>query len=124
MRLDIKVNLSSEVPDISRHAERRALLEFGRFGERVASVAVRVMEGPPTAGAPYHCGIAVRVIDDGGTSNLVIAHGQDNDVVRAVDAAIGRAGIRTGGEIARADEARRVRLEWMSVRAAARGVET
>lgn len=124
MRLDIKVSTITAGAAVARKAEHRASLEFGRFGERVANVSVRIVERPAARGGRFHCGVAVRVIDDRGNGSLVLAHGEDDDLNRAVQVAVTRAGERTGGEITRIDEARRTRRKWAASSAAAQEIGT
>jgi len=121
MELDIKGDVLSGGTLVRRQASRRALVEFGRFGERVASVRIRIAERRPPASPRYHCGVGVRVIDGQGSTGLVLSQGQDDDVMRAVEIAIARAGTKTGGEIARADEALRARRRWVVQPAAMAG---
>lgn len=121
MELDIKGDLLSGGTLVRRQASRRALVEFGRFGERVASVRIRIAERRAPATPRYHCGVAVRVIGADASSNLVLSQGQDDDVMRAVEIAVARAGTKTGGEIERADEAWRARRRWVGQPAAVAG---
>lgn len=121
MELDIKGDVLSGGTLLRRQTRGRTLLEFGRFGDRVASVRIRVTERNPPVTPRFHCGVGVRVVDEDEGASIVIAQGQDDDVMRAVEIAVSRAGTKTGGEIARVDEARRARRRWVAAPAVVEG---
>lgn len=114
MQLTLKSPTFTENPLLVPQIERRARLEFGRFGARVDRVTISVLDRSSSAPQRFHCGVGVHVLDENGDPRLVLAMGQDDDLVRCVDHALSRAGVRTGGEIARAEEALRARQHWLS----------
>lgn len=121
MRLDIQGSALAHQVDIRRYIERRALLEFGRFGDRVDTIRVRVIERPNEPRGRYHCGLAVTIApeEEGLQPRHVLARRQDEDIRAAVDSVIERAGQLTAGELLRADAARAAREQWRPVLASA-----
>ena len=112
MRLDIQGTAMAGLPSVRRHAEQRALFELARYGECIQTVRLRVSERPPTSEHRYHCGIAVTVLHDDGTSGHVLARAEDDDVFRLIDSVLARASSLVGGEIERALAAREARDQW------------
>jgi hypothetical protein len=121
--LDIQGSALVRRADLHRRIERRALLEFGRFGDRVETVRVRVLERTNEPGGRYFCGLAVTLApaEAGVQPRHVLARRQDEDVRAAIDAVIERAGQITAGELVRADAAREAREQWTPVLAGAGG---
>ena len=115
---DVQLRLKSasftDNPLLVPQVERRARLEFGRFGARVDRVTISVLDRAEAAPMRFHCGVGVHVLDENDDLRLVVSMGEDNDLYRSVDSALTRAGVRTGGEIARAEEALRARQQWLS----------
>lgn len=118
MRLDIQGRGTAEGPGVRRHIEQRALFELARYGQRIGAVRIRVSDRPHAADPRYHCGVAVTIAHDDGTSAVVLARGQDDDVYRLIDSVLVRAGRLAGGEIARAEAARDARAYWTEAAAA------
>jgi hypothetical protein len=114
MRVDIQGSALSRQAEVRRHIERRAQLEFGRFGDRVETLRVRVIERPNEPRGRFFCGLAVTIAPDeeGLQPRHVLARRQDEDVRGAVDAVIERAVQLTAGELLRADAARAAREQW------------
>lgn len=123
MRLDIQGSALSRRADIRRYIERRALLEFGRFGDRVDTLRVRVIERPNEPRGRFFCGLAVTIApeEEGMQPQHVLARRQDEDPRAAIDGVIERAGQLTAGELMRADAARAAREQWRPVVAGAGG---
>ena len=123
MRLDVQGSTLARHDDIRRHIERRALFEFGRFGDRVDTVRVRLVERLNEPGGRYFCGLAVTLAhEEGGVQpRHVLARRQDEDLRAAIDAVIERAGQSTAGELLRSDAARAAREQWTPVLAGAGG---
>jgi hypothetical protein len=117
MRLDIQGSAIAGRPVVRRHVDQRALFELARYGAHVQDVRLRVTERPAGAEHPYHCGIAVTVAHDDGTSGHVLARAGGEDVFRLIDTVLARASALVGGEIERALAAREARAEWMSLAA-------
>jgi hypothetical protein len=109
------------LPTVRRHAEQRALFELARCGECVETVRLRVTERPATSEHRYHCGIAITVLDDDGTSGHVLARAEGDDVFRLIDTVLARASSLVGGEIERALAAREARDQWNALAAACDG---
>jgi len=86
----------------------------------VNDVKMRVTERPGSPEHPFHCGIAVTVVHDDGSSGHVLARAEGDDVFRLIDSVLARASSLVGGEIERALAARAVRAEWMTLAAGAR----
>lgn len=114
MQLRLKSASFTDNPLLVPQVERRARLEFGRFGARVDRVTISVLDRTESAPVRFHCGVGVHVLDENDDLRLVVSMGEDNDLYRSVDSALTRAGVRTGGEIARAEEALRARQQWLS----------
>ena len=95
MRLDIQGTATAGLPTVRRHAEQRALFELARYGECIQTVRLRVTERPATSEHRYHCGIAVTVLHDDGTSGHVLARAEGDDVFRLIDTRA-RAGVFAG----------------------------
>jgi|PlaIllAssembly_1097288.scaffolds.fasta_scaffold995111_2 ribosome-associated translation inhibitor RaiA len=114
MRLDIQGSALSRQAEIRRYIERKALLEFGRFGDRIDTLRVRVIERPNEPRGRFFCGLAVTIApdEDGLQPRHVLARRQDEDPRAAIDAVIERAGQTTAGELVRADAARAAREQW------------
>lgn len=114
VQLKLKSPSFTENPLLVPQVERRARLEFGRFGGRVDRVTISVLDRAESAPVRFHCGVGVHVLDENNDLRLVVSMGEDDDLYRSVDSAITRAGVRTGGEIARAEEALRARQQWLA----------
>ncbi len=112
MRLDIQGTAMAGLPAVRRHVERRGLLELARYGESVETVRLRVTERPGTSEHRFHCGVAVTVLHDDGTSGHVLARAEGDDVFRLIDTVLARASSLVGGEIERALAAREARDNW------------
>lgn len=121
MRLDIQGSALLREPDIRRYIERRALLEFGRFGDRIEVIRLRVLERPNEPRGKYFCGVAVTIApeEEGLQPRHVLARRQDEELRGAVDAVVERAGQLAAGELLRADAARAAREQWGPVVAGA-----
>ena len=118
MRLDIQCSAVSRRETIQRHLEQRALFELARYGQYVGAVRMRVSGRGPSSEQPYHCGIAVTVVHDDGTSRHVLARSWGSDVFHLIDSVLGRAASLVGGEVERGLAAQRVRAEWDRLAAA------
>ena len=88
---------------IQRHLEQRALFELARYGQYVGAVRMRVSGRGPSSEQPYHCGIAVTVVHDDGTSRHVLARSWGSDVFHLIDSVLGRAASLVGGEVGQQD---------------------
>jgi hypothetical protein len=119
MRLDIQGSAMAGLPAVRRHAEQRAPMELARYGECIEAVRLRVTERPWVAERRFHCGIAVTVRHDDGTSGHVLARSEGDDVFRLIDTVLGRASSLVGGEIERALTAREARDRWVALAATA-----
>jgi hypothetical protein len=106
------------LPSVRRHAEQRAFFELARYGECIQVVRLRVTERPATSEQRYHCGIAVTVLHDDGTSGHVLARAEGDEVFRLIDTVLARASALVGGEIERAVVAREARDHWVALAAA------
>ncbi len=115
MRLDIQGTAVAARPAVRLHAERRALFELARYGERVGAVRVRLTERPSASAHQYRCGIAVTVVHDDGTSGRVLARAYGDDVFQLVGGVLARASSLVGGEIERALAAQRARDGWVAL---------
>jgi len=123
VQLKLKSPSFTENPLLVPQVERRARLEFGRYGGRVDRVTISVLDRTEAAPIRFHCGVGVHVLDENNDLRLVVSMGEDNDLYRSVDSALTRAGVRTGGEIARAEEALRARRQWLAGLQAHAGTE-
>ncbi len=117
MRLDIQGSAVDRRSVVRRHVEQRALFELARYGGHVDAVRMRVTERPASSECPYHCGIAVTVVHDDGSSGHVLARSEGEDVFRLIDSVLARASSLVGGEIERALAAQAARAEWMTLAA-------
>lgn len=118
MRLDIQGSAMAGLPTVQRHAERRAFFELARYGECIQAVRLRVTERPVGSAHRFHCGIAVTVSHDDGTSGHVLARAEGDDVFRLIDSVLARASSQVGGEVERALAAREARDHWIALAAA------
>lgn len=118
MRVDIQGTAMAGLPAVRRHAEQRALFELARYGECIQTVRLRVTERPPSSEHRYHCGVAVTVWHDDGTSRHALARAEGDDVFRLIDGVLARAASLVGGEIERALAARQARDQWLALAAA------
>ena len=109
------------LPTVRRHAEQRALFELARYGDCIQAVRLRVTERPANSQHPYHCGLAVTVFHDDGTSGHVLARAEGDDVFRLIDTVLARAASLVGGEIERALAAREARDHWIALAAGSDG---
>ena len=114
MRLDIQGSALSREPDIRRYIERRAMLEFGRFGDRIDIFRLRLIDRPDEPRGRYFCGVAVTIApeEERLQPRHVLARRQDEEVRAAIDAVVERAGQLTAGELLRADAERSAREQW------------
>jgi hypothetical protein len=117
VRLDIQGSAMAGLPTVRRHAEQRALFELARYGECIQDIRLRVTARPAASEHPYHCGVAVTVLHDDGTSGHVLARAEGDDVFRLIDAVLARAASLVGGEIERALAAREARDQWIALAA-------
>lgn len=115
MRLDIQGTAIAALPSVRRRAEQRTFFELARYGECIQAVRLRVTERPATAEHRYHCGIAVTLVHDDGTSGHVLARAEGNELFRLIDTVLARASSLVGGEIERALAAREARDEWIAL---------
>lgn len=115
MRWDLQGSAVAQHPWVRRHVEQRLLFELARYGDRVDTVRMRVTERAPSADHSYHCGIAITVAHDDGSTRPVLARAEGDDVLRLVDTVLARASSLVGGEIERAVAAREARDEWLSL---------
>jgi hypothetical protein len=118
MVLDVQGSATARRAVVRRHVEQRALFELARFGDHIDVVRVRVTDRPPTAGARYHCGMAVTVVHEDGSRAPVLARAEGDEVFRLIDAVLARASTLVGGEIERARAALEARAEWAALAAA------
>lgn len=118
MRLDIQGSPIAARAAVRRHVEQRTFFHLARYGECVERVQLRVTEREPAAQHRYHCGIAVTVTHDDGTSGHVLARLEGDEISRLIDAVLARASALVGGEIERALAEREARHQWSALAAA------
>ncbi len=114
MQLDLQGSAVAGRAAVRRHVEQRALFEFARYGERVATVRMRVVERPPSSAHRYHCGVAVTLVQDDGAPTHVLSRSEGDDAFRLIEAVLARASSLAGGEIERAAAAQAAREQWMA----------
>lgn len=118
MRVNIQGTATAALLSVRRHAEQRTFYELARYGECVQVVRLRVTERPAASEHQYHCGVAVTLAYDDGTSGHVLARAEGDDVFKLIETVLARASTLVGGEIERALAAREARDHWMALAAA------
>jgi len=119
MRFSVSGDHVEVSPSLREYVDRRLHFAFGRFGQAIDHVSVRVGDiNGPRGGVDKHCQIVVKLWASG--SNPVTVEDSSQDL----QAAVARASDRAGRSVARAIERRRSKRTYQRRRMSTAIVET
>ena len=104
MRIQIRTERGTLSPALIEHAESRLRFALGRFGDRIAQVAVRLLdENGPRGGVDQRCRVQVALARP---RQRIVVEDMDANPFSSVARAAERAGRAAAREIERSRQAR------------------